>query len=205
MKRFSDRVVVEDEEAEIESVRLANVLMLLSRGGEGIIDVSAGRSASPDRVFECKTCNRQFSSFQALGGHRASHKKPRLSDDARGGEVGKPRAHECSVCGLEFAIGQALGGHMRRHRTGLAAAAAARFDAEKKAEERLRGLWLDLNVPPADGEGGAVTNFLSPSRIVVNGFVGLSYFAPPLRADSSWPVTGPPRASCMYGRNKSLI
>ncbi|XP_015056541.1 zinc finger protein ZAT5-like [Solanum pennellii] len=29
-------------------------------------------------VYECKTCNRTFSSFQALGGHRASHKKPKI-------------------------------------------------------------------------------------------------------------------------------
>ncbi|CAL0316790.1 unnamed protein product [Lupinus luteus] len=28
-------------------------------------------------VYECKTCNRTFPSFQALGGHRASHKKPK--------------------------------------------------------------------------------------------------------------------------------
>ncbi|KAL3354372.1 hypothetical protein AABB24_018825 [Solanum stoloniferum] len=28
-------------------------------------------------VYECKTCNRTFNSFQALGGHRASHKKPK--------------------------------------------------------------------------------------------------------------------------------
>ncbi|KAF2300692.1 hypothetical protein GH714_015184 [Hevea brasiliensis] len=28
-------------------------------------------------VYECKTCNRSFPSFQALGGHRASHKKPK--------------------------------------------------------------------------------------------------------------------------------
>ncbi|PWS22253.1 hypothetical protein DKP78_19350, partial [Enterococcus faecium] len=27
-------------------------------------------------VYECKTCSRTFPSFQALGGHRASHKKP---------------------------------------------------------------------------------------------------------------------------------
>lgn len=27
--------------------------------------------------YECKTCNRRFSSFQALGGHRTSHKKPK--------------------------------------------------------------------------------------------------------------------------------
>ncbi|TVU27628.1 hypothetical protein EJB05_19123, partial [Eragrostis curvula] len=29
-------------------------------------------------VYECKTCNKCFPTFQALGGHRASHKKPRL-------------------------------------------------------------------------------------------------------------------------------
>ncbi|KAI4384382.1 hypothetical protein MLD38_002547 [Melastoma candidum] len=30
-------------------------------------------------VYECKTCNRTFPSFQALGGHRASHKKPKTN------------------------------------------------------------------------------------------------------------------------------
>lgn len=30
-------------------------------------------------VYECKTCNRTFPSFQALGGHRASHKKPKAA------------------------------------------------------------------------------------------------------------------------------
>ncbi|XP_074310259.1 zinc finger protein ZAT5-like [Silene latifolia] len=30
--------------------------------------------------YECKTCNRTFPSFQALGGHRTSHKKPKLTD-----------------------------------------------------------------------------------------------------------------------------
>ncbi|XP_047323785.1 zinc finger protein ZAT5-like [Impatiens glandulifera] len=29
-------------------------------------------------AYECKTCNRTFPSFQALGGHRASHKKPKI-------------------------------------------------------------------------------------------------------------------------------
>ncbi|GJM87482.1 hypothetical protein PR202_ga03442 [Eleusine coracana subsp. coracana] len=29
-------------------------------------------------VYECRTCNKCFPTFQALGGHRASHKKPRL-------------------------------------------------------------------------------------------------------------------------------
>ncbi|KAF8021614.1 hypothetical protein BT93_G1917 [Corymbia citriodora subsp. variegata] len=30
-------------------------------------------------VYECKTCNKTFPSFQALGGHRASHKKLKLA------------------------------------------------------------------------------------------------------------------------------
>ncbi|KAL8245463.1 hypothetical protein R6Q59_011721 [Mikania micrantha] len=30
-------------------------------------------------AHECKTCNRAFPSFQALGGHRASHKKPKVN------------------------------------------------------------------------------------------------------------------------------
>ncbi|CAO2834214.1 unnamed protein product [Amaranthus hypochondriacus] len=32
-------------------------------------------------VYECKTCGKTFSSFQALGGHRASHKKPKYNKD----------------------------------------------------------------------------------------------------------------------------
>ncbi|XP_052200007.1 zinc finger protein ZAT5-like isoform X2 [Diospyros lotus] len=30
-------------------------------------------------VYQCKTCGRTFPSFQALGGHRASHKKPKAA------------------------------------------------------------------------------------------------------------------------------
>lgn len=70
------------------------------------------------RVFVCKTCNREFSSFQALGGHRASHRKPKLSssgDVFQNNQI-KTKVHECSICGVEFPVGQALGGHMRRHR-----------------------------------------------------------------------------------------
>ncbi|XP_047324789.1 zinc finger protein ZAT7-like [Impatiens glandulifera] len=73
------------------------------------------------RIFKCKTCNRQFSSFQALGGHRsASHKnKLRLSvhDYSTGQQLStKQKTHDCYLCGLKFSLGQALGGHMRRHR-----------------------------------------------------------------------------------------
>lgn len=107
-------------EREVDSITMANYLMLLSR-------TTTNLNTSNNRVFECKTCNRRFASFQALGGHRASHKKPRLMGESDSqvlihGSPPKPKTHECSICGLEFAIGQALGGHMRRHRAAAAAA-----------------------------------------------------------------------------------
>ncbi|KAK8926214.1 Zinc finger protein ZAT7 [Platanthera zijinensis] len=138
-KRF--RLVAEDDGKSfmMESINLAKVLMLLSRGDE-----AAGGCAAEieGKVFGCKTCSREFPSFQALGGHRASHKKPRLGNGGSGDAPEKPRVHECSVCGLEFAIGQALGGHMRRHRS----TAEGKGTAPK---EKGRAL-LDLNLPPAE-------------------------------------------------------
>lgn len=63
-----------DEEAD-----MANCLILLAQGGsqkspESVLAVS--KVAGGSEVYQCKTCNRCFPSFQALGGHRASHKKP---------------------------------------------------------------------------------------------------------------------------------
>ena len=136
----------------LESINMANVLMHLSRGHD---DDRKETETEAHRVFECKTCNRQFSSFQALGGHRASHKKPRqlLSDDNNQTAVAsKPKVHECPVCGLGFSVGQALGGHMRRHRTG-----GDGFGHDHGFVEKMKGggggrkrvLLLDLNLPPS--------------------------------------------------------
>ncbi|XP_062210788.1 zinc finger protein ZAT7-like [Phragmites australis] len=143
---------------------VARFLLLFSghHHGGGVVSTDMATSA-PERVFECKTCNRQFPSFQALGGHRASHKKPRLADggDGAAAEPPKPKVHGCSICGLEFAIGQALGGHMRRHRAadqadgapvlGLALSLGSGLgpkDDGKKAAPAPE-LVLDLNAVPA--------------------------------------------------------
>ncbi|KAG2615973.1 zinc finger protein ZAT12-like [Panicum virgatum] len=151
MKRFA-----------VHESEMARVLMLMSHGQEPAVPLLpvAGRGdRAPDRVFVCKTCNRTFPSFQALGGHRASHKKPRLDGDGDP-SLDKPKLHGCSICGLEFAIGQALGGHMRRHRAmtgGMPPATTIVVD--KKPDVSIihdhddgvkRGLWLDLNHPPCD-------------------------------------------------------
>ncbi|CAF2282946.1 unnamed protein product [Brassica rapa] len=71
-----------------EEEDMAICLIMLARGAALSPDLKNSRKAdktfSPAEnssffVYECKTCSRTFSSFQALGGHRASHKKPRVS------------------------------------------------------------------------------------------------------------------------------
>ncbi|PWA87631.1 Zinc finger, C2H2 [Artemisia annua] len=50
-----------------------------------LADITSGNK-SGYYVYECKTCNRSFPSFQALGGHRASHKKPKLNTEDKEAE-----------------------------------------------------------------------------------------------------------------------
>ncbi|MCL7021613.1 hypothetical protein MKW94_005852 [Papaver nudicaule] len=112
---------------ESMAATMAKCLRLLSQGEieyQSVVNhqPQTMSKGTENRIYECKTCNKKFPSFQALGGHRASHKKPRLmelysSDINENQQQGaKQKNHECSICGLKFATGQALGGHMRRHR-----------------------------------------------------------------------------------------
>ncbi|ESQ40254.1 hypothetical protein EUTSA_v10014348mg [Eutrema salsugineum] len=85
---------VEYQGATDEDEDMANCLMLLSQGhkakssGDHLSTQKMGflsykklvssLEIGPDGVYQCKTCDKSFHSFQALGGHRASHKKPKL-------------------------------------------------------------------------------------------------------------------------------
>ncbi|KAI3489965.1 hypothetical protein L1887_45880 [Cichorium endivia] len=133
-----------EDDTEIENMAMANCLMLLSRVGK------SGSSPEPGRLFHCKTCNKPFQSFQALGGHSASHKRPKLNDE-KSQSPPKPKTHECSVCGQEFAIGQALGGHMRRHRDD-ATGKTIQTAVKRERETGTRGLCLDLNLTPYEND-----------------------------------------------------
>ncbi|KAG2311031.1 hypothetical protein Bca4012_025499 [Brassica carinata] len=102
-------VAISEIKSTVEATA-ANCLMLLSRVGQE-------NGGDTKRVFTCKTCLKEFHSFQALGGHRASHKKP--NNETLSGLIKKaktPSSHPCPICGVEFPMGQALGGHMRKHR-----------------------------------------------------------------------------------------
>ncbi|CAO2150281.1 unnamed protein product [Urochloa humidicola] len=68
-------------------------------------------------AFECRTCGRRFTTFQALGGHRTSHlRRPPTATKHHRPKQPVVAHHPCATCGLGFPTGQALGGHMRRHR-----------------------------------------------------------------------------------------
>lgn len=84
--------------------------------------------------YRCTVCDKAFPSYQALGGHKASHRKNAV-DPAASGDVtsssndvkstapsttnsGGGRTHECSICHKTFPSGQALGGHKRCHYEG---------------------------------------------------------------------------------------
>ncbi|KAK6943886.1 hypothetical protein RJ641_024988 [Dillenia turbinata] len=57
-----------------EEEDMANCLILLAQG-DAIHQKQTRAATSGLYVYQCKTCDRCFPSFQALGGHRASHKK----------------------------------------------------------------------------------------------------------------------------------
>jgi C2H2-type zinc finger len=118
----------------MESVDDAACLLLsLSSGSDADNKPRKNMRKRTQGEFECKTCNRRFSSFQALGGHRTGHKRAKIlsikdilerSDiydehhalRKSSGATRKTHLHQCTICGEGFSMGQALGGHMRRHR-----------------------------------------------------------------------------------------
>ncbi|KAL1195239.1 Zinc finger protein ZAT6 [Cardamine amara subsp. amara] len=101
----------------------------------------------------CVTCNKSFSSYQALGGHRASHNKVKILENhqaranaeasllgteaimitglasAQGSNTSLSSSnngdHICNICHKSFPTGQALGGHKRCHWTGPVSTEAA--------------------------------------------------------------------------------
>ncbi|XP_073036697.1 uncharacterized protein [Primulina eburnea] len=129
--------------------------------------------------FLCTICKRAFPSYQALGGHRASHKKfkgccaprsentensPIQSDQnsqntrdfaaKTASEVGfkKGKDHECPICFKIFPSGQALGGHKRSHLISHQTKSTHPSTAPQKPIPKIRD-FLDLNMPaPVDEE-----------------------------------------------------
>ena len=115
-----------------------------TRRPHGVAAPSSSAAATPPAElplhFRCPLCGKAFASYQALGGHKASHCKPAAGGGAAplfhhqkeatsqassaSGSGGAGR-HVCTVCRRGFETGQALGGHKRKHYDGGAGSAAA--------------------------------------------------------------------------------
>ncbi|KAL2895072.1 Zinc finger protein 1 [Bienertia sinuspersici] len=90
--------------------------------------VNNGESDHNKLPYKCSVCAKSFASYQALGGHKASHRKPEdkpsstaaattTTASATVSGAGR-KTHECSICHKCFPTGQALGGHKRCHYEG---------------------------------------------------------------------------------------
>lgn len=130
-----------------EEEYLALCLLMLARGSAvqspPLPPLQSRASPSDHRDYKCTVCGKSFSSYQALGGHKTSHRKPtntsitsgnqELSNNSHSnsgsvvinvtvntgnGVSQSGKIHTCSICFKSFASGQALGGHKRCHYDG---------------------------------------------------------------------------------------
>ncbi|KAF2309672.1 hypothetical protein GH714_004544 [Hevea brasiliensis] len=113
--------------------------------------------------YKCTVCNKSFSSYQALGGHKASHRKLAGGEDQTISTTtttsataavsnGSGKTHECSICHKTFPTGQALGGHKRCHYEGGAEKSGVTSTSEGVGSTNTHSLsqshrGFDLNVP----------------------------------------------------------
>jgi uncharacterized CHY-type Zn-finger protein len=97
--------------------------------------------------FRCETCRKVFRSYQALGGHRASHKKNNNLEQhvvvGEGKVVVDKRVYECPFCFKVFESGQALGGHKKVHFSNV---------GDARSSARHGDNLIDLNLPAPEDE-----------------------------------------------------
>ncbi|AQK98784.1 Zinc finger protein AZF1 [Zea mays] len=75
-------------------------------------------SANMADDYKCSLCDKVFASYQALGGHKTSHRKPAAapSDEASSSGTAyekEEKLHQCSLCPRTFSWWQALGSHIQ--------------------------------------------------------------------------------------------
>lgn len=105
--------------------------------------------------YECMNCNKVFSSFQGLGGHRPCHRKNIAEGEfarnqkakfEKKTKLKKNKGHECPICFRMFKSGQALGGHKRSHFLN-SSGDRYRYMAAMEDEGPTYTDMIDLNLP----------------------------------------------------------
>ena len=142
-----------------------------TRRPHGVAAPSSSAAATPPAElplhFRCPLCGKAFASYQALGGHKASHRKPAAGGGAAplfhhqkeatsqassaSGSGGAGR-HVCTVCRRGFETGQALGGHKRFHYLHGPSVSASLPSAAGSGA--VGGCGFDLNLAPLVPEIG---------------------------------------------------
>ncbi|XBJ00310.1 hypothetical protein VPH35_020224 [Triticum aestivum] len=142
-----------------EEEYLALSLLMLARGEveDGGVGGVKCVETTPTKAqgYECSVCGKIYASYQALGGHKKSHRKRPMppiasagGDEVSGGAPVEAKVHQCMLCHRTFLSGPALGGHKRLHYEGGAAAGGIGKDKEAtkaKAASLLRD--SDQNLP----------------------------------------------------------
>lgn len=199
-----------DTHQELEEVAMCLIMMSRDKNRNmfDLSDSNSGFGDDPDRNmtkvaslkdlkekntrFECTTCNKMFDSYQALGGHRASHRKsnvqlllasPELAEEAAKSQSKRRNKkrdsksdnhHECPICFKVFQSGQALGGHKRSHL--LASEGKNRSQAsvvENPVPETQS--FLDLNLPaPTEDEEEESCNTVGTFKLHQPWWIGAS-------------------------------
>ncbi|CAE6086344.1 unnamed protein product [Arabidopsis arenosa] len=169
-----------DRQSLKEDEYIALCLMLLARDGDRTRDLDLPSSSAsppllpplPTPIYKCSVCDKTFSSYQALGGHKASHRKSfSLTQSAGGGGGDEPstssaittsgisgggggslKSHVCSICHKSFATGQALGGHKRCHYEGKSggggSSSVSNSEGGSTSHVSSGHRGFDLNIPP---------------------------------------------------------
>ncbi|GKU94881.1 hypothetical protein SLEP1_g8308 [Rubroshorea leprosula] len=140
------------ENPPTEEEYLALCLLMLA---QGTTSTEAIKKPPPivELGFRCSLCDKSFPSYQALGGHKASHRKLIGTDELQRTNVSttpsdgasvnpSSKTHTCSICHRMFSSGQALGGHKRCHYDGSVGVKSA--DGVSSIQSQ-RG--FDLNFP----------------------------------------------------------
>lgn len=168
MSSASDQISAEED--------VALCLMMLSRDAWSFINSAESSRVQKRSKYQCETCDKVFDSFQALGGHKTSHRK--IENDFGGvGNRSKKnvaqddgKLHVCPFCYRVFGSGQALGGHKRSHVLGSSTTATApdslggKGDGSVNLVNSTKGqgnlVILDLNLPAPteDEENSAVSD-----------------------------------------------
>jgi len=159
-RKRSKRPRVENPSTEEEYLALC--LIMLARSGSETASQSSTQPPTLKLSYKCTVCNKAFPSYQALGGHKASHRKS-SSENAATENSNNPSTSSGAASGRThetFPTGQALGGHKRCHYDGgnSNTNSSVTFSEGGGSSHSQSHRGFDLNLP-------ALPEFLSDKKI----------------------------------------